>query len=101
MRVGTPDPTNVGASNVWLANAPSQFDVTVGTAFGVPSDIQVFTGLRDDPFVLDGQYFRIVASEQEVFRDIPSSPLGPLRGRTLRADGTSGVDMFEIGRAHV
>jgi len=94
VRVGTPDPSNVGASNVFMTNAPSQFDVTVGTSFGTPNDIQVFAGLRDDPFVLDGQYFRIIAGLQDVFRDIPSSPLGPLRGRTLRADGTSGVDMF-------
>jgi hypothetical protein len=54
----------------------------------------VFTGLRDDPFVLDGQFFRITAGLQDVFRDIPTSPLGPLRGCPIRPDGTSGVDMF-------
>ena len=39
-----------------------------------------------------GQYKRILAGEQDVFRNIASSPLGPLRGRSLHADGTSGVD---------
>jgi hypothetical protein len=29
-----------------------------------------------------------------VFRNIPTSPLGPLRGRPVRADGTSGFDGF-------
>src|SRR5579871_2796891 len=30
----------------------------------------------------------------DVFRDIPTSPLGHLRGRPVKADGTSGVDAF-------
>ena len=61
----------------------------------VASTIQVFTGLRDDPFVFDlAQFNRILAGEQDVFRNIASSPLGPLRGRPVRADGTSGVDAF-------
>lgn len=33
---------------------------------------------------------------QDLFRDIPSSPLGPLRGRTVRS-GRSGVDSFAGG----
>lgn len=94
VRVGSPDPGYVGASNVLLVNPPSELDIPAGTLFGAPNDIQVFTGLRDDPFVLDGQFFRITAGEADVFRNIPSSPLGPLRGRTVRADGTSGLDMF-------
>jgi len=94
VRVGTPDPAYVGASNLFLENAPSQLDIPAGTTFGASNDIQVFTGLRDDPFVLDGQFFRITAGLQDVFRDIPTSPLGPLRGRPIRPDGTSGVDMF-------
>jgi hypothetical protein len=84
----------VGTNNLYLADAPSQVDTPTGQVFGTPNDIQVFTGLRDDPFVLDGQFFRITANLQDVFRDIPTSPLGHLRGRPVRADGTSGVDMF-------
>ena len=94
IRIGVPSPDMVGASNVWLENAPSQFENATGVTFGAGNDVQVFTGLRDDPFVLDGQFFRIVAGSQDVFRDIPTSPLGPLRGRPLRADGTSGLDTF-------
>jgi hypothetical protein len=84
----------VGTNNLYYVDAPSQLDIPTGQLFGAPNDIQVFTGLRDDPFVLDGQFFRIVANSQDVFRDIPTSPLGHLRGRPVRADGTSGVDMF-------
>ena len=75
-----------------MENAPSAFEGPVGQVFGDPGDIEVFAGLRDDPFVLDGQFFRIVAGSQDVFRNIPASPLGPLRGRPVRADGTSGID---------
>jgi Domain of unknown function (DUF4331) len=94
LRIGNPNPDTVGASNTWMENAPSQFEGPVGQVFGDPGDIQVFAGLRDDPFVLDGQFFRITAGLQDVFRNIPSSPLGPLRGRPVRADGTSGIDTF-------
>ncbi len=66
-----------------------------GGVFGEPTSIQVFTGLRDDPFVFDlGQYNRIIGGEQAVFRNIATSPVGPLPGRPVRADGTSGVDAF-------
>jgi hypothetical protein len=94
VHVGAPDPGYVGASNLWLENAPSQIETPTGQIYSNPPDIQVFTGLRDDPFVLDGQFFRITANLQDVFRDIPTSPLGHLRGRPVRADGTSGLDMF-------
>jgi hypothetical protein len=94
VHAGSPDPGYVGASNLWLENAPSQIETPTGQLYGAPNDIQVFTGLRDDPFVLDGQFFRITANLQDVFRDIPTSPLGHLRGRPVRADGTSGLDMF-------
>lgn len=57
--------------------------------------MKVFTGLRDDPFVTDvGQLMRILASSQDLFRNFPGFALGPLRGRTVRADNTSGVDGF-------
>ncbi len=92
--VGTPDSTNVGNINRLLVGANSNVDGPVGGTFGDPNSIQVFTGLRDDPFVLDGQFFRILINEQDVFRAVPNSPLGPLRGRPVRSDGTSGVDMF-------
>ena len=94
VRIGQPDPNLSGSSNLWLEDAPSQLQGAAGTTFGDPNDIQVFTGLRDDPFVLDGQFFRIVASLADVYRDLPSTPLGALRGRPVRANGTSGVDNF-------
>jgi hypothetical protein len=57
--------------------------------------IRAWAGLAADPFVVDiGQFNRIVARQQALFRDVPASPLGPLPGRPIRADGTSGVDSF-------
>jgi hypothetical protein len=95
VRIGIPDPNWVGAENKILVNPAVDVEGLVGETFGNPPDIQVFTGLRDDPFVLDGQFFRIVAGSQDVFRDIPNAgPLGHLRGRPVRADGTSGIDSF-------
>ncbi len=57
--------------------------------------MKVFSGLRDDPFVTDvGQLMRILANSQDLFRSFPGFALGPLRGRAVRADNTSGVDGF-------
>jgi hypothetical protein len=57
--------------------------------------MQVFAGLRDDPFVTDvGQLMRITSNKQDLFRAFPGSALGALRGRPVRADNTSGVDGF-------
>src|SRR5215472_8947664 len=92
--VGSPGPA-VGAVNQILISPNSSVNGDVGRMFGNSSSIQVFTGLRDDPFVFDlAQFNRILAGEQDVFRDIPTSPIGHLRGRPVRSDGTSGVDAF-------
>ncbi len=57
--------------------------------------MQVFAGLRDDPFVTDvGQLMRILQNKQDLFRNFPGFALGALRGRPVRADNTSGVDGF-------
>lgn len=93
--VGTPDPNTIGAVNQPLVSPNSQIDGLVGSTFGDSNSIQAFTGLRDDPFVFDlAQFNRIQAGTQAVFRAIPSSPVGALAGRAIRADGTSGVDSF-------
>ena len=90
---GKPDPNNVGAENKILP-VDAYLTGPAGQTLGDPADVQLFTGLRDDPFVLDGQFFRITNGTQEVFRDLPSTPIGPLRGRPLRPDGTSAIDSF-------
>jgi len=91
---GPTRPSTTGTRNLVAGEHP----VLIGCAGGVLSGsdgMQVFTGLRDDPFVFDfGQFARILSGKQEVFRDIPNTPLGHLRGRSLHADGTSGVDAF-------
>lgn len=94
VHTGSPNPNYMGATNVWLEDAPSQIETSTETMYGTPDDVQIFAGQRDDPFVLDSQFFRILNGSQDVFRDIPTSPLGHLRGRPIRDDGTSGLDLL-------
>jgi hypothetical protein len=93
VRVGQPDSTSVGGINTLLTSPNINVTGPVGSVIG-DSGVQVFAGLRDDPFTLDGQFFRIVAGTADVFRDIPASPIGPLRGRKVGANGQSGFDLF-------
>ena len=90
---GPARPLLTGAKNFVLHEQPTAKGCT-GQTFEQGS-MQVFTGLRDDPFVTDvGQLNRILANDQDLFRDFPGFALGALRGRTVRADNTSGVDGF-------
>lgn len=68
----------------------------LNTVLGNPTETQVWAGQADDPFTVDvSQFFKIVLDGgAQMFRDLPSTPLGPLAGRTVRADGTSGIDTF-------
>src|SRR2546423_1793070 len=92
--VGPVRPEQTGARNKLMVRAPSAFGLTGGTV-GNPNGVLTFTGLRDDPFVFDlSQFNRILAGSQELFRDAPSTPVGPLRGRSVNGDGNSGVDSF-------
>lgn len=73
---------------------------------GNQAGVQCFAGIRDDSFVTDVSQavFRIGLNpnparnannhDQDVFRAFDSPTQGPLRGRPLRLDGTSGVDGF-------
>jgi hypothetical protein len=82
-------PTTTGARNTLITSAPTATG-KFGTVFGSSSAIQAFVGLRDDPFVFDfAQFTRILNGSQDLFRAV-----GPFRGRPVRADGTSGVDIF-------
>lgn len=91
---GPTRPFVTGAKNFVLPGRPAVTGCT-NTTLTSSGGMQVFAGLRDDPFVFDiGQFFRITTGLQDVFRDLPSTPLGHLRGRSLHTDGTSGVDGF-------
>ena len=73
---GPARPRITGARNVVVSDQPAVTGCT-GGILASNAGMQVFTGLRDDPFVFDfGQFARILASKQEVFRDLPSTPLG-------------------------
>jgi hypothetical protein len=86
---GPTAPTTTGARNTLLPAAPTATG-TFGTVFGSASGVQAFVGLRDDPFVFDfAQFSRILNNSQDLFRQV-----GNFRGRSVRADGTSGVDIF-------
>jgi hypothetical protein len=88
---GPAAPTMAGATNALVSEFPTVAACTNTTA--TENGVTVFTGLRDDPFVFDlGQLQRILNGSQDVFRNLPTTALGPLRGRPVRADGTSGVD---------
>ena len=90
---GPAAPTMAGATNTLVSDFPTVAACTGSTA--TQNGVTVFTGLSDDPFVFDiGQLNRILNGSQDVFRDLPTTALGHLRGRTLHADGTSGVDGF-------
>jgi hypothetical protein len=91
---GPTRPRIKGATNVVVQERAALSGCTSSTLTS-SSGLKVFTGLRDDPFVFDiGQFFRITSGKQDVFRDLPNTPLGHLRGRSLHSDGTSGVDGF-------
>jgi Domain of unknown function (DUF4331) len=87
--VGPARPRMTGARNLLLKERPSATG-KFGTMFGDPNGVMAFVGLRDDPFVFDfGQFTRILNNTQDLFRQV-----GNFRGRSLHADGTSGVDAF-------
>ncbi len=59
-------PRSTGPSNNTLAGSPG-LTGPVNSAIGSANDIQVFAGLRDDPFFLDlEQFFRIVPDRKPV-----------------------------------
>jgi hypothetical protein len=93
--ISNPDPSDTGA-----VNRRSSAEVILQGAVGgvtTAGDVTAFVGLRDDPFVVDvGQFFRILSGSQDVFRGFttPVAAVGALRGRAVRADGTSGIDSF-------
>ncbi len=90
---GPSKPPSTGTINAVLNQPPTATGCT-GQTFQ-QSNLQVFAGLRADPFVADpGQLFRILANNQDVFRDFPGSALGPLRGRPVHPNLRSGVDAF-------
>jgi hypothetical protein len=92
---GPAAPSTVGTTNVELPSSPSDITGCSNTVISAPNGIRVFAGLREDPFVVDvGQFNRILANTQDQFREVTSPALGPLRGRQVRGDGTSGVDGF-------
>ena len=65
---------------------------------------RVYAGLSDDAFVFDFSQFIAISKTgtQDVFRDFTSPILGQLKGRSVRPDGTSGVDFFAgVNASHI
>ena len=87
---GPAAPAVTGARNTLLTSAATATGV-FGTTFGSATGVLGYVGLRDDPFVFDfAQFTRILNGTQDLFRGVGTS----FRGRPVRADGTSGVDIF-------
>jgi len=93
--LGPAKPAKLGAENYTLKKGP-EIDGCTNAVLGPSADgIRVWAGLANDPFVVDiGQFNRILGGVQDVFREVTSPALGPLRGRPVRDDDTSGVDSF-------
>jgi hypothetical protein len=94
VRVGAVNPGNTGAVNAINQDATINVTGPVNTVLSdSASGVQVFCGLRDDPFTFDfGQFSRIQTGASQLFRAVPSSPLGPLTGRPIDKNGLSGLD---------
>jgi hypothetical protein len=91
---GPTKPTTIGADNALVKKGPEAHGCTNAILTGT-NGIRAWAGLVADPFVVDiGQFNRILGGAQETFREVTSPILGPLRGRPIRGDGTSGVDSF-------
>ena len=91
---GPAKPPSIGPESTMLKKGPEAHGCTNAVLTGT-NGIRAWAGLADDPFVVDiGQFNRILGGAQETFREVNSPVLGPLRGRPVRADGTSGVDSF-------
>jgi len=93
VRVGAADAGGTGAVNTIMEDPSIEVTGALNTVLS-NGGVQVYAGLRDDPFAFDGQFFRIIAGTADVFRDLPTTPLGPLRGRKVGANGQSGIDTF-------
>ncbi len=90
---GPAAPPITGPTNIVLNGTPTVTGCTGATL--TAGSMQVWSGLRDDPFVADiGQLNRILNGSQDLFRAFPNSALGSLTGRAVRSDMTSGVDGF-------
>jgi hypothetical protein len=74
---GPARPDRMGMMNTLLATRPS-VSGRINTTLGTPSGMQVFAGLRDDPFFLDlEQFFRIVPDRRPVSGALSQLPDQP------------------------
>lgn len=73
-------PPQTGRQNTF-ASAPPAVAGTINTVLGSPAGIQLFAGLRDDPFYIDlEQFFRIIPDRAPVKG--PLSKIGPKQEAT-------------------
>ncbi|MEQ9618120.1 MAG: DUF4331 family protein [Deltaproteobacteria bacterium] len=91
--IGPALPLMTGAVNEIL---PLPSSIEGNTQVNVTSGVfRAYAGLADDAFVFDfSQFNAILDGSQDVFRQVTSPVLGPLDGREIRSDGTSGIDFF-------
>ena len=99
--IGPAAPVSAGAVNQILAlpssiEGATQQNLTQG-------NFRAYAGLADDAFVFDfTQFNAILDGSQDLFRAVTSPVLGPLSGRSLKPDGTSGDDFFSgVNASHI
>ncbi len=87
---GPVSPERTGTMNT-LVSVPPAVSGRINTVLGSPSGIQVFAGLRDDPFFIDlEQFFRIIPDRAPVTG--PLSKIGPKPEATAFRD--PGIDFL-------
>lgn len=99
--IGPAAPQSLGAVNQILTLPASiEGQTQQNLSQGV---FRAYAGLADDAFVFDfGQFTAILDGSQDVFRAVTSPVLGPLSGRSVGSDGTSGVDFFGgVNASHI
>jgi hypothetical protein len=97
---GPAQPARTGIMNVVLDQAPSMTGAT-NVVHGTSSGVQLFAGLRDDPFYIDlEQFFRIVPDRKPATGPLSQLPATPtatsFRNATQAVDFLRGLNGLAI-----
>ena len=72
-------PTTAGTANT-LVNSSSAVEGAVNSILGSPTGVQVFTGLRADPFFIDLEQFFNIVPDRRPSTGVLSVQTGPVQG---------------------